>query len=129
MLFTLPIASLFNWAELLFPDEPETFDILSELPPEIATMILRQLDIDSLYKVLLVSTRWRELCTSDPILMRRIRLHIRKRNRISKENRPSDEFADQAIHSVKLENLKRKRVESLGNLEKPEVKKIKMMRM
>lgn len=77
--------------ELIDPSTMQ-FDILKELPLEIANIILLKLDVDSLLNCALVCYKWLKICKSSKVLRRKIRNHIRRLNRKSNKENTSSTF-------------------------------------
>lgn len=77
--------------ELIDPSTMQ-FDILKELPLEIANIILLKLDVDSLLNCALVCYKWLKICKSSKVLRRKIRNHIRRLNRKSTKENTSSAF-------------------------------------
>ncbi|CAK9816361.1 Probable E3 ubiquitin ligase complex SCF subunit sconB [Anthophora quadrimaculata] len=57
--------------------QPAKVDFISELPPEVSQLILRNLDPESLLRAAQVSRKWLDVCKSDKTLRRSARQHVR----------------------------------------------------
>ncbi|CAK9798530.1 Probable E3 ubiquitin ligase complex SCF subunit sconB [Anthophora plagiata] len=57
--------------------QPAKVDFISELPPEVSQLILRNLDPESLLRAAQVSRKWLDVCKSDRNLRRSARQHVR----------------------------------------------------
>lgn len=59
---------ILNLLSHIFQPTEQKLDFISELPPEMAHMILRKLDPESLLRAAQVSRSWMNICKSDPCL-------------------------------------------------------------
>ncbi|XP_018899770.1 uncharacterized protein [Bemisia tabaci] len=89
-----------EWSDLL---DNSCFDIISKMPEEIATLIFRSLDSESLYSAAFVNHNWLAICHSDSVLRSRVRQHIKK-----KRKRPRNEDDQESVlsqHSQASDNV------------------------
>ena len=99
----------------------KNFDIISALPLEISTTILRMLDPSTIQAAMLVSKRWYGIYRSDPMIericRRRVRQQIRERNRFAKY-----------LHNPRHQNGARRRSQNNSD-KKRKPKKIQSQRL
>ncbi|XP_066909300.1 uncharacterized protein [Halyomorpha halys] len=105
--------SLFAASECLLEEErmrkDKRRDLLGNLPPELASSILRYLDVSDLLTMMDVNSKWSLLIDSDPILRRRLARARAAYKRVEKENR--DYEARRTLSKLrKNEVRKRKRL-------------------
>ena len=122
------MAALYNMLTTIqsFQIGERRFDIISKLPPEIATTIFRMLDPSSMYSGMQVCRTWYNLYRSDRPLRRALRENVRERRRDengrsiqSSSSRPTN------TPSNKKEKAKKKR-KSLKRLNTSGVKPMRM---
>lgn len=86
--------SLFAITENLLKEESRIKerrkDLLGNLPPEMASMIFRYLEVMDLLTMMDVDPKWAVLIDSDPILRRRLTRAKSTFRKIPKENRDSN---------------------------------------
>ncbi|XP_046389254.1 uncharacterized protein LOC124158116 [Ischnura elegans] len=77
-------------------DREGHFDVIGNLPPEVASYILRMVDTETLVSGAAVCRRYRTLIRADPLLRGRVRdYYKRKRNR---ERKPGALRCSRRVH-------------------------------
>ncbi|CAK9831332.1 Probable E3 ubiquitin ligase complex SCF subunit scon-2 [Anthophora retusa] len=93
--------------------QPAKVDFISELPPEVSQLILRNLDPESLLRAAQVSRKWLDVCKSDKNLRRSARQHVK-----GAKKRVREEFLGKDLPRRIRKELSRKlRISKIGKVQ------------
>lgn len=115
----------FKMANLkIFRDVSFSLDIISGMPLEISTTILRMLDAKSIIAARRVCTSWYQIYKTDPLLQRTVRKEVQKQKRKYNKNRAQYRARGRIGLKLKMKKLQNRKTQV-----KVSPKKIKILRM